>query len=501
MCPEAHVNGTCTPMIAPAKTPNSARFVLQSQRVLCVDLDGTLLASDVLWESLILLFKTQPLKLFLLPLWLWHGKAYLKQQIARHVVPNPTTLPYREEVLDFLRREKAQGRDIVLACGSDQRVAKAVGQHIGLFSTIIASDGITNLVGKQKLKALQNYANVNGFDYVGNGKVDLSLWKAATKAIVVHPSGALLRKVQSQGIAHRIFFGPNTRLTSVADALRVHQWVKNVLLFVPLLLDHQIFDLERLGSLLYAFLSFSVCASSVYIVNDLLDLESDRQHPKKKRRPFAAGTLPISMALILIPVLLAVGFLIAIFLLPLLFAAALTLYLVLSTAYSLYLKRLVLVDVLVLAALYTIRVLSGAIAVSGHVSPWLLAFCIFLFFSLALIKRYSEVNLLQDSGEVVVNGRGYQFKDRDFLLNVGIASGYLSLLVFALYINSQEVIPLYQNPEYLWLACPLFLYWITRIWLLAYRGSSIEDPLVSIFKDPASYVVGAVIGFVILIAI
>jgi len=470
-------------------------------RVLCVDLDGTLLATDVLWESFLVLLKTQPWKLVFLPLWLIRGKAYFKQQIARHVVLNPATLPYREDVLQFLTREKAQGREIVLATGSDRKLAEAVGRHVGLFSEIFASDGRTNLVGRRKLTAIENYTNGKGFDYLGNGKVDLSVWKAATEAMVVHPSARLLKQMQSVSAVHQIFSPPKNGLSTVLHALRVHQWVKNVLLFIPLLLAHKIFEGEKVLLLLYAFLSFSLCASSVYIVNDLLDLESDRHHPEKKLRPFAAGNLSISTGLILTPVLLGSSFVIATLLLTPLFAAALALYLALTTAYSMYLKRIAIIDVLVLAGLYTLRMLSGAVAVNVHVSPWLLAFSIFVFFSLALIKRYSELTTIHDSSKTVVNGRDYYFDDRGFLLNIGIASGYLSLLVFTLYVNSPEVIALYQNPQYLWLVCPLFLYWITRLWLLAYRGPVVEDPLVFTLKDPASYTVGAVIGLILMIAL
>ena len=470
-------------------------------RTLFVDLDGTLLATDLLWETLLILIRRDPCKLVFLPLWLMKGKAHFKQQLAHHVVLNPATLPYHEDVLQYLKHEKAQGRQIVLATGSDRKVAEAVGKHIGVFSAILASDGTSNLVGPRKLNALRCYTNGGGFDYVGNSKSDLSLWKSATEAMVVQPSSRLVKKIRTHNSIHRVFSSTEGRIRVLIRALRVHQWVKNVLLFVPLVLAHKIFQFESVLLLLYAFVSFSLCAASVYVVNDLLDLDSDRRHPKKKLRPFAAGDLPLWTGFILVPCLIFASFLIAGIVLNQLFTATLAVYLALSTGYSLYWKRMAIVDVLILAGLYAIRMLAGAIAVGVHVSPWLLAFSIFIFFSLALIKRYSELSATPDASKSVVNGRGYYLNDKGFLLNIGVASGYLSLLVFTFYLNSPDVITLYHNPQYLWLVCPLLLYWVTRIWLVAYRNTIVEDPLVFTLKDPASYAIGMVIGLVILIAL
>jgi 4-hydroxybenzoate polyprenyltransferase len=329
----------------------------------------------------------------------------------------------------------------------------------------------------------------------------LPLWKAATEAMVVHPSTRLLKYTQSESVVRRVLPLHKNGLRSWAHALRVHQWLKNLLLFLPLLLAHKIFESQQVLLLLCAFASFSLCASSVYILNDLLDLEFDRHHPRKKLRPFAAGTLPISTGIILIPLLFGSSFLIALTLLPSLFAVALGLYVALTTAYSFYVKRLVIIDVLVLAGLYTLRVFSGAIAVNVYVTPWLLAFSIFLFLSLALVKRYSELTMVPDSSEPLVNGRGYHFTDRNFLLNVGVVSGYLSLLIFTLYVSSHEIKSLYQNAQYLWFICPLFLYWITRVWFLTYRDLMVDDPLVFTLKDPVSYAVGGLIGLIILTAL
>ena len=469
--------------------------------VLCVDMDGTLLATDMLWESLLVLLRTQPWRLVFLPAWLLKGKAHLKHQIAQHVVLDPASLPYRDDVLDFLRREKEAGREIVLATASDRRFAEAVAHHLGLFSAVLASDGRVNLAGRQKLKALEMYVGGKAFNYLGNGKADLPLWKAASEVTVVHPSTRLLRQAQRVGAVLRIFSPRANRFRSFLQALRVSQWVKNALLFVPLLLAHKVTGGAQVLSALLAFCSFSFCASSVYIVNDLLDLESDRHHPRRKFRPFAAGTLPISTGVLLVPLLLGGSFLIAALLLPPLFAAALGLYVAITTAYSFYLKRIVVLDILVLAGFYTIRVLAGAVAVKVPVSPWLLAFSMFLFLSLALVKRYSELVLMHAGGETLAKGRGYLVGDRELLQGIGVTSGYLSVLILALYVSSKEVTALYQHPQALWLVCPFLLYWITRAWFLVHRGAIDEDPLVFTLKDPASYVVGGFIGLVILTAL
>jgi 4-hydroxybenzoate polyprenyltransferase len=464
-------------------------------------MDGTLLATDVLWESLLVLLRTQPWRLVFLPAWLLKGKAYLKHQIAQHVVLDPKSLPYRDDVLDFLRREKEAGREIVLATASDRRFAEAVAHYLGLFSAVLASDGRVNLAGRQKLKALEMYVGAKAFNYLGNGKADLPLWKAASEVSVVHPSTRLLRQAQRVGAVLRIFSPRANRFRSFLQALRVSQWVKNALLFVPLLLAHKVTEGAQVLSAIFAFCSFSFCASGVYVVNDLLDLESDRHHPRRKFRPFAAGTLPISTGVLLVPLLLGGSFLIAALLLPPLFAAALGLYVAMTTAYTFYLKRIVVLDILMLAGFYAIRVLAGAVAVTVPVSPWLLMFSMFLFLSLALVKRYSELVLTHAGGETLARGRGYLVHDRELLQGIGITSGYLSVLVLALYVSSKEVTALYQHPQALWLVCPFLLYWITRVWFLVYRGAINDDPLVFALKDPASYAVGGFIGLAILAAL
>lgn len=296
-----------------------------------------------------------------------------------------------------------------------------------------------------------------------------------------------------------IVAAPVGRLMSWVKALRVHQWIKNVLVFVPLLMAHKILDTTSLVRATYALVAWCLCASGIYLLNDVFDLKTDRLHPRKKHRPLAAGAITANTVLVLVPLLLIAGLAIGFFLLPAPFGLAVVLYLALTTAYSMYLKRLLMVDVLVLAGLYTLRVLSGGFATGIPVSPWLLAFSMFLFLSLAFVKRYTELRAAPDNVPLA-SRRNYTIEDTELLKNFGTVSGYLSVLVLVLYINSKEVVSLYRQPTILWLVGPCLLYWITRVWLLAHRGKMDDDPIVFTVKDPASYVVGAMVVAVVVAA-
>jgi len=400
-------------------------------------------------------------------------------------------------VLSFLKLEKQSGRDLVLASASDERIVRRVADHLGLFSTVLASDGITNLSGANKLRALERYAGGNGFDYIGNSRHDLPLWKAANQAILVDPSPWLLKKARRICSAEQVIAPKVNGLSALFRALRIHQWVKNFLVFIPLIMAHRITDMALVlkGSL--AFVAFSLCASSVYIINDLLDLETDRQHPTKRERPFASGSLQIQTGMVLAPLLLAGALLTSSLLLSPLFTALLSSYFLMTMAYSLYFRQKLLLDVLFLAGFYTVRILAGAIAVSVIVSPWLLTFSVFLFLSLAFLKRYAELRVMEENKQIHHSGRGYVLPDVVMVQNMGSTSGYLSVLVLALYINSREVVELYQHPWLLWLIGPCLLYWIMRMWFLAHRGQMTDDPILFAVRDRKSYM----IGFAVLVLI
>ncbi|MEO8672508.1 MAG: UbiA family prenyltransferase [Tahibacter sp.] len=458
---------------------------MQEDRVpLCVDLDGTLIRSDLLVESALQLLQRNPFYLFLFAIWLLRGKAHLKCEIARRSDLDMANLPYDERVLDWLRGEAAS-RPRVLCTASDQRLADALAAQVGGFEVVLASDGVRNLSGRSKGDALLERYGERGFDYAGNEAADLHVWKHARRAIVVNASNGLATAAARVCEVERVFERPRAGLRVWLKALRLHQWLKNLLVFLPLLAAHRVLETGGLLHAGIAFFAFGLCASGVYVLNDLLDLDADRRHPRKRKRPFAAGTLPLVHGLIAAPLLTLAGFGLAWFLSPL-FAGVLLAYYVLTLAYSLRLKRIVMLDVVVLAALYTVRIVGGAAAVGGGLSFWLLAFSMFLFLSLAMLKRYTELIALQANGSGKASGRGYAVEDLPLIQSLGGSSGYLSVLVLALYINSTASEALYRSPKVLWMLCPLLLYWISRVWVIAHRGNMHDDPVVFAVSDRVS---------------
>jgi len=462
-----------------------------------VDLDGTLIKTDLLFEMLLLLLKRRPLALFKLPLWLLKGKAHVKRELAARVDPDVTCLPYREPLLAFLAEERLSGRRLVLATAADARVAQKVAAHLGLFDAVVASDGAVNVSGAHKARALREACREEGFVYVGDAPIDLEVWRHAQGAILVGGGCKLAARVANVERTFEDEAGPQHRVREVLRAARLHQWVKNALVFVPLALAHQVFNPALLGAALLAFLAFGLCASSVYVQNDLLDLEADRHHPRKRLRPFASGALPLKFGLALAPALLLAAALVAL-LLPPLFLGVLGLYFALTLSYSFYFKQVAIVDVLLLALLYTVRIVAGAVATGLTVSPWLLAFSMFFFLNLAFVKRFSELRAL--TGESSLRARGYTSDDLEGLADLGVASGYVSVLVVALYINSDAVTELYRTPALLWLLCPLLVYWVSRVWLLARRGQMHDDPVVFALRDRVSYAIGVLAAGVVALA-
>jgi 4-hydroxybenzoate polyprenyltransferase len=442
-------------------------------------------------ETLAAVVRERPLLLFVLPFWLTRGRASLKRELASRARVDAALLPYDENLVAELRHQSAAGRTVVLATAADELVARRIADHLGFFDEVIASDGVTNLKRDTKARALTARFGEQGFDYVGGDRDDLPIWRHAHGALVVGSAPALMRQLATLGIAVR-GTERDPSAPALMRALRVYQWAKNLLVFVPLLTAHRLLHGESVAAAMLAFISFSFVASAVYLANDLTDLEDDRRHPLKRRRALASGELPIASAIALAPVLLAAATLVSV-LLPWEFGALLLAYVAVNLAYSLGLKRVALVDVFVLAGLYTLRILAGAAAIEVAVSDWLLAFSSFLFLSLALVKRSTEVAGALSRDEERVGGRGYVAQDGTLLAALGIASGYLSVLVFALYITSPQVTMLYRSPGLLWFAVPLFLYWISRMWLLAHRGRLQEDPLLFSLGDPASYTVGIAI--------
>jgi 4-hydroxybenzoate polyprenyltransferase/phosphoserine phosphatase len=456
---------------------------------LCVDLDGTLILSDLLLESMLLLIKRNPLYLLRIPLWLLRGKAVLKAEIAARVTVNPAALPYNRELIEWLRSEWAAGRRLWLCTASNERLAQGVAEHLGFFEGVIASDQSTNLAGERKAARLVERFGERGFDYCGNERRDLAIWRHANGAIVTRGGASLERDAARNAPVLCSFPFRVNRPRALFRALRPHQWAKNALILVPLLAAHVAGDPRALTAGVLAVVAFCLCASSVYILNDLLDLEADRAHQRKSRRPFAAGDLSILAGLVLAPILLGLAVLITVFL-PAKFQLVFATYYLLTLAYSFTLKGRVLVDAMTLAGLYTLRIIAGAAAVGVALSFWLLLFSVFLFLSLAFVKRFAELDALRRQQRLRAEGRDYQVEDLPLLQSLGTASGYLSVLVLALYINSPAIEALYRRPKLVWMLCALMLYWISRVWMKAQRGSMHDDPIVFALKDRVSLMIG-----------
>ncbi len=468
---------------------------------LVVDLDGTLIKSDILLESFYSALRCKPLLIFQVPFWLLKGKAFLKTRLAEFAVIDPQTLPYHKEFLNFLIHEHNQGRILILATASLKKYADAIAGHLGIFTEVLATDREANLKGKNKLKVLIEKYGDKGFDYAGDDPADLHIFPHAKKSILVGASPSTVSAARSISDIDKIFLSESKfSFKKLLKAMRLYQWVKNALMFVPLMTSHNWDDHSVLLQLALGFLSFGMCASSGYIFNDLLDLNADRQHPRKRNRPFANGDISIWQGSALIVILQVFGLAIAAFLNKE-FLALIIIYSALSLAYTLHLKTYVLIDVLVLASLYTARIVAGSILAEAPLSFWLFAFSIFIFFSLALVKRCSELFALAKTNRVYAGGRDYSVSDSEYLREMGIASGYMAILIVALYINSPDVSVLYKNPKMLWLICPVLFYWVSRIWLKTGRGEMHDDPIVFSIKDKGSRFVVFVMVLIVLLAI
>jgi 4-hydroxybenzoate polyprenyltransferase/phosphoserine phosphatase len=469
---------------------------VQASVPICVDLDGTLTQTDLLIESLLLLLKKNPLYAFRCVAWLLHGKAYLKAQIAARVAIDVSVLPYNTRFVDFLREERSKGSDVYLCTASNELFAKQVASHFGFFKGVLASDEARNLKGANKAGALSEAFGVRGFDYCGNARADVPVWKQSRRAIVVgnrHIANA------AQKVNETIVFFEEKRsfVRLVIKEMRVYQWVKNLLIFVPLLASHRYTESHALVSEGIAFLAFSFCASSVYLLNDLLDLDSDRRHVRKCKRPFASGELPLASGFVLVLLLIGAAAALSV-LLPLQFGIALACYFVITSGYSFVLKRVTLVDVFVLASLYTMRIVAGGAAAGIVLSTWLIMFSVTIFLSLAMVKRYTELDMLLREGKLSAAGRGYITQDLSILRSLGTASGYLAVVVLALYMDSAGMKALYRHPEALWVMFGLVLFWVSRVWMLAFRGEMHDDPIVFALRDRTSLgVIGACVAMVL----
>jgi 4-hydroxybenzoate polyprenyltransferase len=466
---------------------------------LCVDLDGTLVRSDTLHEQFLTALVRRPFAVLLAIALLLRGKAAFKQALNRLSPIDPESLPYQMDLVEFLRREQQRGRVLVLATASDRDVAGPVAAHLGIFDEIIGSDGVVNLKGRAKAERLTERFGRGKFSYAGNSHADVPVWNEAGQVILVNtPRSIEAALARSDNVMQRFGGTRSSKLKLLVRAMRVYQWVKNVLVFIPMLLAHVV-RTEAIVAAISMFIAFSMTASAIYIVNDLLDLAADRGHPRKKKRPFASGDLQLSYG-VLGPLLLTAGLGFAWVGISFHAFLVLLLYVFVTTAYSTYLKTKPLADVFTLAGLYTVRILAGGIATGIHVTIWLLGFSLFVFLSLAFLKRASELAIAGAEGRTSVGRRGYRQSDGDLLRSMGITSAFTASLALTLYLSTDVARQHYPAPSWLWLVVPLVLFAQCRLWLSGTRGYMTDDPIVYAAKDWVCWIVFACVAVAFILA-
>lgn len=461
---------------------------------LFVDLDGTYTKTDLLFESFLVAFKQNPLIVFYCIHWLLKGKSYIKYQLSERANLNFELLPLNEELSSFLQSEKRKGRKIYLATASNEKYARKIVEQHAIFDGYISSSETLNLKGKEKLKKIETISNK--FSYAGNDIVDFEIFAQAEESLLVNPTYKAQRKAENFKV-DKTFDMHKPNIGVWLKQIRIHQWLKNLLIFVPLIVSGVFVNFNDVTTTVLAFFAFSLLASSTYILNDLLDIESDRAHSVKKYRPLAAGTISIKDG-VTVGVVLFLTSIIMSFLIGTEFTLVLLAYLALTVLYSFKVKQYVAMDVVTLALLYTIRILAGAAAVGVVASFWLLAFSIFIFLSLALVKRCSEIQSMESDGKERAKGRDYILKDYSILASFGTSSALMSVLMFCFYINNNALTNQYQQPDILWLIVPAMCYWLMRMWIKTHRGEMHHDPIIFTLKDRGSRIT---VGFCGLIAI
>jgi 4-hydroxybenzoate polyprenyltransferase len=475
-----------------------AALTMQPAPPLCVDLDGTLVKSDTLLDGLCLFVRKHPLDGWRVPLWVLGGRAHLKVEVARRAQLDVARLPYNLVLLRYLQSQRREGRMLFLTTGADAGLGERVAAHLGIFDGVLGTDATNNLTSSRKLARLKEKFQV--FDYIGNSRADLAVLAGAREAMTANPTRGLRLGLRARGIrVTRCFNDHRPVPRTLVKAIRIHQWAKNILIFVPLLLSHHV-SRATLESAVAAFFCFCFMASANYLVNDMLDIENDRKHPGKRLRPFAAGDLGVTTGIAIAMIL----FLSSVAMLPWLpkaFAFWLGCYIAVTTGYSFYLKRVAVVDVILLSGLYTLRLLAGGAATGTEISQWLGGFSTFLFLSLAMVKRFSEIEILRERGTAAMQGRGYLVADMEQIRSFGTASAYAAVVVFMLYIARPDVTDLYRHASRLWLIVPFLIYWLNRVWLLASRGELDDDPVVFAMRDRMSLAVGAAVAVVAWLAI
>jgi len=469
---------------------NSTRDIqIDSALPLCVGLDNVLVRTNTLHEQVLLLRKQPPLAVAaVLSALFFRGIAAFRHELARRVALRADLLPYNEKLLSYLQRESARGRRIILVTAADRIVAEAIAKHLGIFETVLAPDDAAGLDSRRRAEEITGYLGNGGFIYAGSSRSEGAIWDAASAVVAVNPTFWARRAMRHAGLRVVAEFNDGFAPGDAIRAIRAYQWLKNLLVFIPAFLSHNILNISKIVPGVIAFAALSATASAIYIFNDIFDLEADRQHPRKRRRPFASGSIPIAhgvlMALVLLGVALALSYK-----LPAAAKALILLYAVASALYTIRLKSLLFVDVVILSGLYTLRILFGGAASSIVISPWALAFSMFIFTSLAICKRLSELRSREVEKPILLPGRAYSQTDIVPLTALACSSGYLAMVVLALYLNSPEVLLLYRNPKIMWLLLPVLMYWIGRAIMLSNRGAMHDDPILFAIGDVPSWLV------------
>lgn len=475
------------------------KIVTESSLPLVVDLDGTLILTDSLHETLISMLKLYPFKLFKLIKIYFQGKAEFKKFVYEHSDFNADKIPYRHELVNYIQKQRQQGRKVILATAAYKDIAYKVADFLNCFDDVIATDSQKNLKGINKFNAIEQKIG-RKFIYAGDDSADLPIWKKASGAIVTgNKTDKLIKIIKQSGTpVLKQFSNKDEKMMSWLKAIRLHQCLKNLLLFVPLLTSFQFYDFQKFLIVSTAFIAFSLGASATYILNDLWDLENDRQHLNKRHRPFASGDLSIAQGLRVSLLLLMSAGLISI-LISRYFFGIFLLYLLITTLYSLRLKQIILLDIIVLSVLYTVRILAGGVVANIELSYSLLAFSVLIFLSLATVKRCAELVSKSDENNSIA-GRGYIKSDLDILWPLGISTYIGAIIVFGLYINAPETIVYYRTPALLWLAQLLMVYLIGNLWMMTKRGLMHDDPIVFFIQDKKSLILLTLIIYIILLA-
>lgn len=464
---------------------------------LCVDLDGTLIKTDSLWEGLVKLFYKNPLRLIASLCALTKSRAEFKLFIAADSKLHAQDLPLRSEVVDMAKRSTDQGDEVYLVTGAPERIANSVADTVGFFTGVYATNPTSgNLTSSRKAALLVREFGDKKFDYVGDSNKDVAVWQHAKTAYAVNISRSTRRKAEDAGIELVELKTPVIGWRPWAKLIRVHQAIKNLLIFLPLLLAHELQDIGAWADTVVAFLSFTLLSYGSYIWNDLHDLETDRAHPTKRFRPLASGAIQIPSALA-VSFLLVFGGIALSATVNIGLTVTLLTYLIVTVSYSGFIKSIAVADVIVLAGLYTLRIIAGAAAISAPLSIWVMLTSIFMFFSLALMKRHSE--FVKYESETLA-GRGYRLSDRFAILSTGISSSLVAVLVVGLYIDSAAVSKLYTAPELLWAVLPLLLFWSTRLWFLTERGEMNDDPIAFTITDRVSQIVVLLLALIVVAA-